>query len=189
MSSTVKKRQDSDTRIFFVPFNICVHSFIIYKSWQDWTFSHKSLSWETEQRREARAVLRNPLVSLRGSQEDLRPQRLHQVFPTSPAGCQGFLVAHGWILPLWHRSEDSWCHCAQPSPPLAAEWHHSPGAAALGALAEEMSWMLIQQGDVVYFDMRLCFLSSLSTNSDDICFIFPSIGVVTHYNIQSLADS
>lgn len=83
-----------------------------------------------------------------------------------------FLVAHRWILTLWHRSEDSWCPSAQPSltllltdttPLLQLNWE----------LWQRMCWMLIQQGNVVYFDMRLCFLASLSTNPDDICFIFP----------------
>lgn len=129
-----------------------------------------------EQRREDRAVLRNPLVPLDGSQGDVCPQRaqrLHQVFPTVSSWCQWFLVARRWILTLWHRSEGSWCPSAQPSPHLAADWHHSPSAAELGALEEELCWMLIRQGNVVYFDTRLCFLASLSTSSDDICFIFP----------------
>lgn len=120
-----------------------------------------------EQRREDRAVQRNHSMGVRGT---FVLRACTEFSPPSPAGYQRFLVAQGWILSLWHRSEDSWCLSAQPSPHLAAVWHPSPRAAELG---EELCWMLIQQGNVVYFDMRLCLLSSLSTNPDDICFIFP----------------
>lgn len=126
-----------------------------------------------EQRREDKAVLRNHSMGLRGMfvLRDLRG--CTEFSSQSPAGCQRFfLVAHRWILTLWHRSEDSWCPSAQPSltllltdttPLLQLNWE----------LWQRMCWMLIQQGNVVYFDMRLCFLASLSTNPDDICFIFP----------------